>query len=115
MNKKSLQEIEDYYRNLGYKEEKLRNIIKKDRQYQKLLQERKQKLTTQFQINSHEKKKYVLSTDSDFEILKSCKILENKKLTEHDKVLVKLIKAQLENDWREYLLTKLTELLTKYK
>ncbi|MBI5073022.1 hypothetical protein HZA99_04345 [Candidatus Woesearchaeota archaeon] len=66
-------------------------------------------------VSAHEKKKYVLSTDSDILILRMCKILEKEKLTENDKVLVNLIKAQLEEDWRKSLLTALKKLLKKYK
>ncbi|NQU98853.1 hypothetical protein HQ533_05270 [Candidatus Woesearchaeota archaeon] len=62
-----------------------------------------------------EKKKYVMPTDRDFEILAKCKELEKLKLTKEDKLLVKFIKTQLERDWRKPLLVKLNKLLRKYK
>lgn len=77
MKKKSLQQIEDFYINLGYRGDKLRRVLSEDKDYQKLLKERKQKLTKRIRITSLEKKKYVLSTYTDFEILSKCKKLEN--------------------------------------
>ena len=64
-------------------------------------------------ITEHEKKKYALLTDLDVEILKSCKELEKKKLPKSDKYLVKLIKSQLEHDWRKYLANALKNLSRK--
>jgi len=115
MKRKSLQEIEDFYINLGYRRDKLRKALAKDKEYQKLLKERKQKLTKRFKVTTSEKKKYVLSTDVDFEILAKCKQLEKLKLTKEDRVLVKLIKTQLERDWRNSLLKTLNKLLRKYE
>ena len=114
MKKKSLQQIEDFYINLGYRGDKLRKVLTKDKGYQKLLKERKQKLTKQFKINPSEQRKYVLSTNVDFKILAKCKQLEKLKLTKEDKFLVKLIKTQLESDWRKPLLWVLNQLLKKY-
>ena len=115
MKKKSLQQIEDFYVNLGYNGNKLRKVLVKDKEYQKLSKERKQRLTKQFKISSLEKKKYVLSKDTDFEILAKCKQLEKIKLTKEDKFLVKFLKTQLEADWRKPLLKRLNQLLKKYK
>lgn len=115
MKKKSLQQIEDFYRNLGYKGVRLRKVLAKDKEYQKILKERKQKLGRRFKATPTEKKKYVLSLDTDFEILAKCKQLEKLKLTKEDKRLVKLIKTQLEENWRKSLLRMLTQLLKKYK
>jgi hypothetical protein len=114
MEKKSLQQIEDYYINLGYKGEKLRKALAEDKEYQKLLKERKRKLDRRFKVALTEKKKYVLSTNTDFEILAKCKKLEKRKLTKEDKFLIKIIKAQLETDWRKSLLNTLNKLLNKY-
>jgi len=114
MKKKSLQQIEDFYINLGYRGNKLRKILAKDKVYQKLLKQRKRKLTKKFKTTSLEKKKYVLSTNSDFEILAKCKQLEKLKLTKQDRILVKLIKTQLEEDWRKPLQKTLNRLLKKY-
>ncbi len=116
-NKKlsKLQEIEDHYVSLDYIGARLRKVLTKDKEYQKLLKERKQKLTKQFKITSAEKKKYVLLTDTDFEILGKCKQLEKVKLNKDDKFLVEIIKTQLEADWRKYLLKTLNKLMKKYK
>ena len=62
-----------------------------------------------------DKKKYVLKTKRDLEILNLCKKLEKVKLLKKDKDLVALIKTQLEKDWRKYLLIKLNDLLNKHK
>ncbi len=110
-----LQEIEDQYINLGYKGERLRKSLAKDKEYQKFLKERKQRLTKKVKISSTEKKKYVLSTDTDFKILKRCKQLEKSRLEKDDRFLIKLIKSQLEDDWRKYLLKDLDKLMRKYK
>ena len=115
MKKKSLQQIEDFYINLGYKVNALKEVLSKDKEYQKLLKDRKQKLTKQFKVTASEKKNYVLSTNEDFEILAKCKKLEGLKLTKEDKFLVKLIKTQLEYEWRKTLLKPLNQLLKKYK
>ncbi len=60
-------------------------------------------------------KKYPLKTKRDLQILNLCKSLEKSKLTKEDKYLVKLIKTQLEKDWRKYLLAKLNKLLKESK
>ena len=72
------------------------------------------KLTEKFNISPTEKKKYVLSTNEDFKILKSCKKLEQLKLLNEDKILVKLIKTQLEHNWRIHLLKRLNKIFEKY-
>lgn len=64
---------------------------------------------------SSEKKKYVLSTDADFEILAKCKKLEKSRITDEDKDLVKFIKTQLKRNWRKDILKKLNQLLRRYK
>ena len=92
MKKKSLQQIEDFYIDLGCKGDKLRRALEKDKEYQNLLKERKRKLTKQFNATQAEKKKYVLSTNTDFEILAKCKKLEKLKLTKEDRFLIKTIK-----------------------
>ena len=62
-----------------------------------------------------ETKKYVLSKNTDIEILTKCKQLEKMKLKKEDKFLIKLIKTQLEDAWRKPLLKTLNKLLDKYK
>ncbi len=108
MRKQSPQVIEDFYLRLGYSGERLRKALKKDKEYQKLLNARKQKLSKQARATKTESKKYVLSIDADFEILKKCK------LSVPDKEVVKLIKSQLENDWRKRLIQKLDKLQEKH-
>lgn len=110
-----IQKIEDFYTNLGYSGNKLRKVLAKDKGYQKLLKERKQKLTKQFKITPTERKRYVLLTNTDFEILDRCKQLEKLRLSKEDRFLVRLIKTQLEDDWRKPLLKTLNRLLKKYK
>lgn len=109
-----LQQIEDKYVDLGYRGLKLRKVLEKDKEYQKLLRERKNRLTESFKITKDEKNKYVLSTDQDFEILKICKELKKQQLNSDDQSIVKLIKAQLEEDWRPPLLQKIKQLQKKY-
>ena len=113
--KKSLQEIEDFYVNSGYRGGRLREILKKDEGYQKLLRERKQKLTRQFKISSSEKKKYVLHSDDDFEILSKCNQLKKLGLTKEHGEIMNLIKTQLESDWRKPLMSYLNKLLKLYR
>lgn len=115
MNKTSLQEIEDYYKNQGYVGEKLRRKVIKDKEYQKLLEERQKQLVRTSPLTKTEKRKYVMSTNQDYEILEKSKQLEKLQLTNQEKILVKLIKTQLEYDWRKYLIQGLNKLLRKYK
>lgn len=115
IKKKSLQSIEDFYFDLGYRSEKFRVALKKDKEYQKLLKEKKQKIAKKVEVSSTDKKKYVLATDADLEILSLCNALAKKKLIENDKQLVALIKSQLLDDWRSPLLKALNQLLKKYK
>ena len=58
--------------------------------------------------------KYILKEKRDFEILEKCKELEKKKLTKDDKLLVRFLKTQLEDNWRKPLLKVLNGLLKKY-
>lgn len=115
MLKQSLQRIMDSYIQRGYQGERLRQALLKDKVYSRLLKERQKKLTKQIKVSKAESQKYVLSVDEDYEILKKCKQLEGAKLTKADKELVKLIKTQLEHDWRGYLIKDLNRLLRKYK
>lgn len=113
--KKSLQQIEDFYQSKGYKEERLRTALAKDKEYQSILKDRKNRLTQKFKVTNKEKKIYVLSTDKDYGILAKCKELEKLKISKEDRLLIKIIKSQLEDDWRGHLLKKLNKLLQKYK
>lgn len=66
-------------------------------------------------ISAADKRKYVLPKKRDFEILLKCKVLKKRKLSKQDAASVKLIKTQLENDWRTPLLKELNRILLKYK
>lgn len=112
--KRSLQQIQDFYINLGFRNEKLREALDKDVQFQQLLAEKKEQLTSTFPVTAAEQKKYLLVTDTDYLILSLCKKLEHQKLTEEDKLLVRLIKSQLEHDWRKELVKFLNTLYQKY-
>lgn len=115
MKKKSLQAIEDFYKNKGYSGSRLRLILVKDKEWSRLVKERREKLGKKISATKHEKKKYVLSTKQDYEILGMCKELEKRKLTKQGKSVVKLIKSQLEHDWRKPLKRELNKLVKKYK
>jgi len=52
--------------------------------------------------------------EKDYEILAKVYELEEKDSSEQDKELVKLIKTQLEKDWRTPLVDFLDSLLEKY-
>jgi hypothetical protein len=65
-------------------------------------------------LTTAEKKKHLLPEVRDFEILAKVKELGKKDLNNEDKKLIKLIKSQLERDWRKYLIEKLNQLLKKY-
>lgn len=112
--RKSLQKIEDSYINKGYKGYDLRKILEKDNEYKNLLKKKKEKLTKKFKVSISEDKKYVLSTDIDFEILKKCKKIEKLELTKQDRLLIRLIKSQLKDDWRSPLLKILNKIVRKY-
>jgi len=66
-------------------------------------------------IKPQDQKKYILPDEKDFLILEKIYQLEKKKLSPEDKKLVKLIRTQLEKDWRTPLVRSLDQLLKKYK
>ena len=113
--KKSLQRIEDFYVKQGYKGDELRKILSKDKEYQKLLKERKQKLTKKISLTETERKKYVMSINEDYEIISKVKQLEKLNLNKEEKFLIKFIRTQLEHDWRKWLIKELDKILLKYK
>lgn len=115
MKRISLQKIEDFYKNRGYRGNKLREILAKDEEWVRLYKERQQKLTKSFPLTKTEQRKYAMSTNEDYEILKKVKQLEKLKLTKQEKFFVRLIKTQLEFDWRKYLVQALNQLLKKYQ
>ncbi len=113
--KVSLQKIQDFYERRGLKGNSLRKALENDKEYQKALGERKASLREKLKFSKAEEKKYVLSTDEDYEILSKTKKLEKSKLDKSGMELVRLIKTQLELDWRKPLLKKLDWLLVQSK
>lgn len=111
----SLDDLVGFYIKLGYNGFELKKMLEKDNRYEILLRKRQKDLTKKFGIKKTEMKSYVLLTDKDVSILKICKDLEKLKLSKEDKALVKLIKTQLEEDWRKPLINRLDLLLRKYK
>lgn len=112
--KNSLQEIEDFYKNQGYRGDRLRKILTKDKEWFKLYKKSQQKLTKSFPLTKTEQRKYLMSTNEDYEILKKVKQLEKLKLTKDEKSLIWLIKTQLEFDWRKYLIQTLNQLVKNH-
>ena len=112
---KSLQKIEDYYIKKGLSGSKLRKALESDKEYQKVLSDRKTRLTKKFKIISGEKKEYVLSTNQDYEILGKVKQLEKQKLSVVDRRLIKFIRTQLRQDWRTPIIELLNDLSERYK
>ena len=114
MKRQSLSAIERSYTNQGYQGARLRQALERDYGYQALLAERRQRLARQFSITPSERKRYVLSTEQDFAILALCKRLARQKLTAQERTLVRLIRTQLEHDWRAPLLKALRNVARKY-
>ncbi len=111
---KSLQAIEDFYYQKGLRGDKLRKATQNDREYMEILKKRWLKLTKNFPVKPQDRKRYILSTDRDYEILGKIYNLERKKLSGKDKILVKLVRTQLEHHWRTPILKFLNKLLKKY-
>lgn len=111
----SLQRVEDYYTRKGLKGRELRKALESDRIYQKILSAREKALTKKFSISPKDKKRYMLSTDEDWEILGKIYQLEKKKLSSEDKNFVTFLRTQLEHDWRTPILQTLDDLLWKYE
>ena len=60
-------------------------------------------------------KKYIIDEKRDLIIYNKTKILEKKKLNKKDMDTLRLIKTQLEGDWRKYLIIYLNKLQAKYQ
>ncbi len=96
----------------GLRGQALRDAVNADERHRKLVAQRKQRLMDDRLIASvDEERRYVLSTDQDYEILNKIHQLEQRELSEADRTLVTLIRTQLEADWRTPLIRKLDELL----
>lgn len=111
----SLQKIEDYYIGKGLKGNELREALELDETYQEVLSGRREALTKKFRITEEDKKRYVLSTDEDWEILGKIYQLEKKKLSAEDKKFIAFLRTQLEHDWRASVVQALNDLLKKYE
>lgn len=111
---KSLQKIEDFYIRQGLKGDALRNALDKDEDFQSALAEKKQQIGNKFGINKEEEKRYLLPLETDYAILSKIKELETKELSDEDSRVVRIIKAQLEEEWRKPLIEELNQLLEKY-
>ena len=114
LKKKSLQKIEDDYIKNGYRGSQLKLILGKDKQWQRLLRERKAKIHSNIVLTPGERKKYVMSTEEDYKILSVIKELEKSGLNKQDYIIIKLIRTQLEHDWRKPIFKRLTQLKKKY-
>src|SRR3989344_4925858 len=101
--KRSLQEIENHFIQQGFRGKRLEAKLGKDQEYLKLLKQRKNNLKSSLQVKTVDRKRYVLSINEDLEILDRIYKLESKRLSEIDKKIVKLIRTQLEHDWRRPL------------
>lgn len=113
--KKSLDSIAEFYIQRGYTGQRLRQVLEKDREYKKLVREKRKSISEKTNVSKKEKARYVLAIDEDFEILERCKLLLKKRLNKEDRELVTLVKTQLEDDWRKPLIKKLNELSKKYE
>lgn len=113
--KKSLQQIEDFYINKGLTGEELRKAIESDGDYQEIFKERKRRLSKKFEITKEEQRRYVLSTDQDYEILAKIHQLGKLPLSPENKRLINFIRTQLEVDWRASIFEVLDKLLRKYQ
>ena len=92
----------------------MRLATQSDREYVQILKKRRMTLRKKFQVKSGDSKKYILSTDQDYIILGKIYELEGRKLSKNDKILIKLIRTQLEHHWRTPILRFLDRLLKKY-
>ena len=66
-------------------------------------------------VKPQDRKKYLLKEDRDFQILEKIYQLEKYKLSSEDVRVVKLIRTQLEDDWRKPLIQFLDKLAKKYE
>ena len=112
---KSLQTLIDHYTNLGLKGVQLLSALKSDKEYQARLKARMSKAAGAFKVKAADRKRYVLSTDEDFEILGKIYALEQRKLSKEDKTMIRFLRTQLEHDWRAPIIKVLDELLKKYQ
>lgn len=74
-----------------------------------------QRLAAKISLTKREKRKYVMSTDQDYEILSKIKQLGKCDLNKQEKLLIRLIRTQLERDWRKWLIKELDKILRSQK
>lgn len=112
--KKSLQQIEDHYINLGYSGDRLRIALTNDHEYQVFLAHKKLTINNKHNVLTDDINRYVLSTEQDYLICSICNKLLSNNLNADDKSTVELIKSQLLEEWRKPLLDKLNEIEQRY-
>ena len=115
MKPEGLQAIGNKYFKKGYKGKKLKEVLKRDKKFKRLLKKKKGLLTKKIKITKKEKSDYILSTNEDYLILSKIKELEKKRLRKADAEIIKLIRTQLRHDWRTPLVNHLNKLSKKYK
>ncbi|MBI3260886.1 hypothetical protein HYZ64_00750 [Candidatus Berkelbacteria bacterium] len=76
---------------------------------------KKSPLENKFKVKPIDKKRYVLSTDADYEILGKIYALEAKKLSQRDRELVKFVRTQLEHNWRTPIIKLLNKMSKDYE
>ncbi|MBI4281537.1 hypothetical protein HY625_01810 [Candidatus Uhrbacteria bacterium] len=61
-----------------------------------------------------ERKRYVLGETRDYVILAKLKFLASQRLSKTNRMILRLLRTQLEHDWRKPLIKFLDQLLKKY-
>ena len=79
------------------------------------MEENRNQTDGEIEITNLDKKKYLLPEKRDLVILRKVKLLEKKKLKKKDQEILRLIKTQLEKNWRKPLIIYLNRLMEKYK
>ena len=115
IKRRSLQKIQDFYEEMGYKGDKLRKVLEKDKEWVNLVKERRGRASKKIKLTKVEQKRYVISTSEDYEIMRKIKQIEKLKLSNDERFFISLLKTQLEDDWRKPLIKGLDQLLKKYK
>ena len=67
-----------------------------------------------YNISEEEAIKYELPREKDYLILGEIIKLEQKQLSDNDRIIIEFCKSQLLNDWRAPLLEKVNEISIKY-
>ena len=64
---------------------------------------------------SYEKKNYILKDKEDLIILSKIRSLKNMNINNKDKEMIRLIKTQLKQNWRNPLINYLNNVIRRYK